>query len=311
MNFSLFQKWAIATLVATLFLIFVGGFVRASGAGLGCPDWPRCWGSWLPPADVSAIDPDLYDISQFNHTKMWIEYVNSIVGVVVGLLVVGTFVLSLRYRKTRPAVTLGAFLAVLLVVFQGWLGGVVVKSGLAHGMITLHMIVAVILFCLLIWIAYRAAAGGAQFAFPGRHRRLLRGITLAFFLCTAVQIVLGAEVREYVEIASRSEALERSQWIDLAGWRYLFHRTFAWTLVVASVALIVFAARGRASGITFRLIVALALGVLVQVGSGAAMAWFALPPSAQIIHLGVSTVLACLSFFLIVGLAKRPILIAA
>ncbi|MEK9985133.1 MAG: COX15/CtaA family protein, partial [Opitutae bacterium] len=77
-----FRKLATSTLIATLLLILVGGLVRVSGAGLGCPDWPRCWGCWLPPADISVIDPVKYDISQYNKTKMWIEYANRMVGVV-------------------------------------------------------------------------------------------------------------------------------------------------------------------------------------------------------------------------------------
>ncbi|CAN5197815.1 COX15/CtaA family protein [soil metagenome] len=311
MNFSLFQKWALATLVATLFLIFVGGFVRASGAGLGCPDWPRCWGLWLPPTSVADIDATLYDVSQFNLTKMWIEYLNRVVGVVVGLLVIGTFVLSLPYRRTRPAVTIGALAAVILVVFQGWLGGVVVRSGLAQGLITLHMVVAIALFCLLIWIAYRAAAGGAQFAVPGAHRRALRATAAVFFVLSAIQVVLGAEVREHVDLASRSGELPREHWIEVAGWRYLAHRTFAWPVVIGAAAIVVLAVRGRASGLALRLSFALAAAVMVQVVSGVAMAWFALPPPAQIVHLGVSTILCSLSFLLVVGLGERPVLLAA
>ena len=51
-----FQKTAITTLVAILLLIGVGSLVRVSGAGLGCPDWPRCWGCWFPPSSIDDID---------------------------------------------------------------------------------------------------------------------------------------------------------------------------------------------------------------------------------------------------------------
>ncbi|MDA0748585.1 MAG: COX15/CtaA family protein, partial [bacterium] len=149
-----FQKTAITTVIAVLILIAVGSLVRVSGAGLGCPDWPRCWGCWLPPSGPGEIDPAYLaerglDIKDFNPVKMWIEYTNRMVGVTIGLLVFATFLRALPYRKTRPEIFWGSLAAVLLVGFEGWLGGQVVRSGLKPGMITLHMVGAVVLLCVL------------------------------------------------------------------------------------------------------------------------------------------------------------------
>ncbi|MDX1672627.1 MAG: COX15/CtaA family protein, partial [Balneolaceae bacterium] len=130
MKFNSYQKIALTTVFATLFLIFVGGLVRAAGAGLGCPDWPKCFGLWIPPVSAAEL-PAGYDPSQFNVFKTWLEYVNRLIGVVVGMLITATFVLSFRYRKNDPAVFYSSLAAFLLVVFQGWLGGQVVISGLS------------------------------------------------------------------------------------------------------------------------------------------------------------------------------------
>ncbi|HEX4914405.1 MAG TPA: COX15/CtaA family protein, partial [Vicinamibacterales bacterium] len=89
MRLTSFQRLALWTTAATYFLILVGGLVRASGAGLGCPDWPRCFGSWIPPASAAALPPQ-FDISQFNPTLMWTEYLNRLLGVIVGLLILAT-----------------------------------------------------------------------------------------------------------------------------------------------------------------------------------------------------------------------------
>jgi len=122
MELNRYQKVALTTVGATIFLIFVGGLVRASGAGLGCPDWPKCFGMWIPPTAASDL-PSQFDVSQFNVFKTWTEYVNRLIGVVIGLLITATFVLSFRYRKTEPAVLYSSALAFVLVLVQGWLGG--------------------------------------------------------------------------------------------------------------------------------------------------------------------------------------------
>src|SRR5262245_59139243 len=72
---SSFQRLALWTTATTYFLILVGGLVRASGAGLGCPDWPRCFGAWVPPASAAELPPQ-FDASLFNPTLMWTEYLN-------------------------------------------------------------------------------------------------------------------------------------------------------------------------------------------------------------------------------------------
>lgn len=78
-----------------LFLVFVGGLVRSTGAGMGCPDWPKCFGLWIPPVHISEVpekywpDPRLpVDLQiQFNPVKTWTEYLNRLLGVFVGLVI--------------------------------------------------------------------------------------------------------------------------------------------------------------------------------------------------------------------------------
>ena len=96
-RFSSFQRLALWTTATTYLLILVGGLVRASGAGLGCPDWPRCFGGWIPPASAADLPPG-FDPAQFNATLMWTEYLNRLLGVTVGLLVLATVVSAFAVR---------------------------------------------------------------------------------------------------------------------------------------------------------------------------------------------------------------------
>jgi heme A synthase len=79
----------------------VGGLVRASGAGLGCPDWPRCFGSWIPP--LSAADlPARFDPALFKPTLMWTEYLNRLLGMTVGLMILATTISAWRHHRREP-----------------------------------------------------------------------------------------------------------------------------------------------------------------------------------------------------------------
>ena len=91
-------RFAFITLCATYILILMGGIVRATGAGLGCPDWPRCFGLWIPPVNYSQLPPN-FDPSQFNLIKTWTEYINRLIGVTIGLLIIYLTWSSYKQRK--------------------------------------------------------------------------------------------------------------------------------------------------------------------------------------------------------------------
>ena len=82
----------------TLKLILAGGIVRATGSGMGCPDWPKCFGRWIPPTEFSQLPSNYREIYgaklkgevEFNAVKTWIEYANRLLGVLVGFFVFGT-----------------------------------------------------------------------------------------------------------------------------------------------------------------------------------------------------------------------------
>src|SRR6186997_3347344 len=152
-----FQKLALWTTATTYFLILVGGLVRASGAGLGCPDWPRCFGSWIPPSSAANLPPQ-FDPAQFNPTLMWTEYVNRLLGVTVGLLIVATAISAWRHHRHQPRILWATIAAFLLVGFEGWLGGRVVAHELAAWIVTAHLIVAIVIVQLLLYATFEAFA---------------------------------------------------------------------------------------------------------------------------------------------------------
>ena len=140
---SRFAKLAIAAAVATFVLIAVGGLVRATDSGLGCPDWPLCFGDWVPPAELHA----------------WIEHSHRLVAAVAVGPLVGTVALITvfsRRRQDRPLLVAAA-VAGALVIVQALLGGQVVLQGLRRELVTAHLAMALTVLALTILIADRAA----------------------------------------------------------------------------------------------------------------------------------------------------------
>jgi cytochrome c oxidase assembly protein subunit 15 len=299
MKLNIYQKTALTTVIATLVLILVGGLVRAAGAGLGCPDWPKCFGMWIPPTTLADL-PAGYDAELFNPVHTWLEYINRLIGVLIGLLITATFVLSFRYRKIDKHVTIASGVAFILVLFQGWLGGQVVRSGLSAGMITIHMVVAMIIVNTLLYATFRAMSGRLDLKLSAKSRSYL--LTWGGWLLglTLLQLILGTQVREAVDVLKNAaDPLPREMWIDSINWIYEVHRTFSW-VIVAVAGFMWYKNRSlnlpRNINLLFNIIVKL---ILLQIVLGVGMEWLAIPGVLQLLHLVSVSLLLCTQFLMI------------
>jgi cytochrome c oxidase assembly protein subunit 15 len=288
---SSFQTLALWTTGTTYFLILVGGLVRASGAGLGCPDWPRCFGSWIPPVSAAEL-PAGFEPSQFNPTLMWTEYLNRLLGVTVGLLILATTVSAWRHHRRIPQIIYPTMAALLLVGFQGWLGGVVVQRELAAWIVTIHMVVAIIIVSLLLYATvYAFFAEGAAPPASGARREPLARAALALIVVTMVQVVLGTQVREGVDEAL-GRGIDRTAALAAVGDFDRWHREAAWLVIAATglVAWLVWTRHRHEVALTGASTILIAL-VAAQASLGVTMAYLALAPSAQVAHLTASSLL--------------------
>lgn len=232
------------TIGIVVFLIWVGGFVRSTGAGMGCPDWPKCFGMWVPPTCECQISQEWLTThhlngEKFNVYKTWTEYINRLIGALTGLFILGMFITSLPYRKTQKYITWLSGLGVILVGFEGWLGKKVVDLNLHTGMITIHMVVAMILLMVLI-AAY-------LLAFPPKIETISSNSDTAkvpknlFYIGIGVavavlsQIVLGTQVRENVDVVAKAMGeTARGEWLQHLGDIYRYHTSFYWLIVLLS-----------------------------------------------------------------------------
>ncbi len=289
-----FQRWALATTLATFLLILAGGLVRASDAGLGCPDWPKCFDRWYPPLSADQL-PDHIDPALFDVQLAWIEYVNRLIGVIVGLLIIGTVYHALRSYRKKPRVLYPSLASFVLVLVQGWLGGQVVESELNPLHITAHLVLAWVIVNLLLYATVEAFfPENAPFAGMSNQRRVVGRLSLLLLALVLIQGGLGAELRGELEIVEHDyPQLARAEWIGEVGWIDTLHRSFSWTIIGVVAGLNFYVHRRLQGNVRWLQWTARSIAVLtaLQILVGIGLAYAGLPAPLQALHLIVGTML--------------------
>ena len=222
-----FQKLAAVSVALTLLLVTIGVVVRATGSGMGCPDWPLCHGQIIPP---------------LNDANAWIEWVHRTVAALIGFVVLGLAFFAWRDHRDRPSLLWPSVAAVLLVGFQAWLGRETVRLNNSGESVTAHLAAAMTLLGLLVFILVRSF-------YPARIGG--RGASQRFTLVAAL-----AAVTVFALLLFGSHVTATSQWYVFPDWplmngslfppltdansAHVLHRWVAIVvgLIVAAVALI-------------------------------------------------------------------------
>ncbi len=302
-----FRRLALLTTAATYFLVFVGGLVRVSGAGLGCPDWPKCFGRWIPPLSLDQLPPNI-DPSSFNVTLAWIEYFNRLVGMTVGFLILGVAILALRHFRKTPRVLYPSLAAAVLVAYQGWQGSHVVASGLEPFIVTIHMVLALVIASLLIYATLESysvshAESVELSDFPGHTRRLVAGLWGA----TIVQIILGSQVRQGLEVVSRqSPSSSPEKWFTEVGVINDVHLILGILVALLTfyAGLAVIRSEGGRFPIVRQSVLGLLLLVVLQAGSGLMLLLSGLPALTDLFHLWFASLFVGLLLVLFVAVRQ-------
>jgi cytochrome c oxidase assembly protein subunit 15 len=216
-------------------VIIAGGVVRMTQSGMGCPDWPTCFGRWIPPTNASQLPPDFekylrtQDIDHtFNAYHTWIEYINRLLGALLGVVIFIHALWSVRkYWQSYRQIVYTSFFMLLAVGFQGWLGKRIVDANLAVVKVTTHMLVALVIAALPVLIISKLRGGRSITG------RFLKTLAFAALLLSVIQIILGTQVREHIdEISVALRYDQRNLWIERLGREFLIHRSFSWLVVI-------------------------------------------------------------------------------
>jgi heme a synthase len=259
-----FLRFNWLSLVLIYLVVIAGSFVRITGSGMGCPDWPKCFGEWIPPVSANELpenykenysnkrlkkidrfssflnvlgmektanelsnDPELKKEESFNVRKTWTEYINRLFGFLAGNAVLIVFLWVLwKYRK-RKLIFFSA-LNLLLLVIQAWFGSIVVASNLVPWTITVHLLLALIIIGIQLYII--------RIVSPSQRNDLqfsngMFALIWACFIITVYQMFLGTQVREYIDELTR-QGIGKEDWSEMLGLSYFIHRSFSWLVMI-------------------------------------------------------------------------------
>ncbi len=310
-----FRRFLVSSLVLTFLVILAGAVVRTTGSGMGCPDWPKCFGQYIPPTDISQLPPDYKEIfkvegktiADFEAFKTWVEYINRLLGALLGLVALGAVVCSFAYWKSNKRLIGLAVLSLVLIMLAAWLGAKVVYSNLEVSSITIHMMVSfAIITSITFTILYERAVNIANpVTIKVSHTiRNLFWLVIGLFV---FQVLMGTQVREEVDtIANATGNTDREYWIGLLPGIFFIHRTFSlvWAGLLGYLFMQVFRYYRQNTGI-FKPLFAAGIFTFLEIVSGAVMAYFAIPPAVQPIHLLFSSLIFGLLVFSFINMMLR------
>jgi heme a synthase len=287
-----FKLLALLSTLVTYFLIFVGGLVRVSGAGLGCPDWPKCFGRWIPPTSIDQLPADM-DPNLFNFTLAWIEYINRLIGMITGLLIAATAVYAIIHFRKYPKIIIPSIFAAVLVAVQGWQGGRVVASALEPFMITIHMILAFIIVSLILYVYLQAlimekpelGIGGAG---------SLKVWLIILYLISIIQVVMGTQMRSGLEhLRDNFPMFSPVEWIEKLGPVNQMHTILGIIVVALAIYTTIVLLQKQKGKLTYFKFIMLTIDLLFifQIIVGFILVNFGIPAIMQVLHLWFSSLI--------------------
>lgn len=327
-----FLPIAKTALILVYFVIVAGALVRMTGSGMGCPDWPKCFGYYIPPSDIKELtwspgrefdkgqviikDEALlvatgdfttggtfdanqwrpytkHDYAIFNPTHTWIEYLNRLCGALAGIAVFVMAIFSIAFRKDNKRIMWLSWLVVFLMGFQGWLGATVVYSVLNPVKITLHMVVALVIVAMMLYIIRNVQPKATGL----KHDALFSGLLLAALALTLIQVVFGTQVRQFVDEQVKMVGYDNMQAVlENPAVNFYIHRSLSFLVFFLNGFLFW---RNRQRKLGFGKMNWVLLLIFVEILSGIAMYYFDFPFGTQAIHLVIASLLFGTQFYLV------------
>src|SRR6056300_1066853 len=314
----LVRRLATISLVFIFLVILAGSVVRATGSGMGCPDWPQCFGYTIPPTDVETLTWraarsfeegqmillkdqfwvatadfttgeefasenwtlfDRHDYNIFNPVHTWIEFINRLIGALSGLPVLALAIIGMwgvRRNVWNAVLSVGVL---FLLLFEAWLGKLVVDGNLVPNQITIHMMGSVAIVLLL--LALRARNTEGEFSYPTSVGRAL----VALLVMVVFQIFLGTQTRELVDYALEHGVMRAEVIESIEGVMPKVHRSFAWGILLMTSILFFLQRKHRVFIPSFGPLV---LAIAMEWAIGVVLFFTGLPKAMQPVHLVLS-----------------------
>ena len=323
----------VTTAIVSLYLIFLAGaFVRMTGSGMGCPDWPKCFGYYIPPTEEEQItwkpntefkkgmiiiknetlfvsENDLktgnefnlnnwseytkHDYATFNKFHTWTEYINRLVSVLAGFVFLFLIYASTKFWQKNKTIPLLSFGAFFLMLFEAWLGKTVVDSNLTPTINTIHMVVGLIIIGILLRLRFIISEKNTVYKYDKLFNRLLI-ISVIFSL---IQIAMGTQVRQFIDEQVKLYGFENKNYSLMnPSFKFYFHRSFTIAIVLVNFGMFYL---NQVKNLGYTLVNWIVFLIFLETITGILMYYAEIPMGTQAIHLLAGAFLFGLQFYLL------------
>ena len=335
-----FNQLTKISLILIYLVIIAGAIVRMTGSGMGCPDWPKCFGYMIPPTEESELffkphhhynegemillnserfytalkdfkSKELIDWNNwtlfekhdyviYDPVHTWIEYLNRLIGALAGIPILLFTLISIYYWKDYKYLTVISVLTVLGMGFQAWLGKTVVDSNLAPYKITIHMLMALVIVGLILVLIVQTKKVNKS------NNSLFKNLVIFSIILTLIQVVLGTQVREFVDEHVELIGYDKANWLTNVPLKFYIHRSFSVLVLVVNLYLLYL---NKKLNLGYNKINYVIVLIGVEILTGILMYYFDFPLLSQPIHLVIATIIFGLQFYILLEYLVRNKLI--
>ena len=318
--------------LASLYLIFfAGSIVRMTGSGMGCPDWPKCFGYYIPPTSEEQItwqpnstyeegiiiikDEVLFVAEQevktalifdennweeytkheyatFNKFHTWVEYINRLVTVLSGFIFLFLLAGSLKFRKENKWIPIISFIAFFFMLVEAVLGKMVVDSNLKPTMITIHMVIGLLIIGLVLRLLFIIRKEKKSYKYHALFNKLL----ILSVIFSLIQIAMGTQVRQFIDEQVKLFGFENKEYSLMnPSFKFYFHRSFTIAIILVNFGLFYL---NQLHKLGYKLVSWILVLLFLETITGILMYYAEFPLGTQAIHLLSGALLFGVQFYL-------------
>ena len=318
--------------LASLYLIFLAGsIVRMTGSGMGCPDWPKCFGYYIPPTSEEQItwqqnstyqegmiiikDEVLFVAEQevktssvfneknwkeytkheyatFNKFHTWVEYINRLVTVLSGFIFLFLLAGSLKFKKENKWIPIISFIAFFFMLVEAVLGKMVVDSNLKPTMITIHMVIGLLIIGLVLRLLFIIRKEKTRYKYHALFNKLL----ILSIIFSLIQIAMGTQVRQFIDEQVKLFGFENKEYSLMnPSFKFYFHRSFTIAIILVNFGLFYL---NQLHKLGYKLVNWILVLLFLETITGILMYYAEFPLGTQAIHLLSGALLFGVQFYL-------------
>ena len=319
------------TLVSLYLIFLAGSIVRMTGSGMGCPDWPKCFGYYIPPTSEEQItwqpnttykegiiiikDEALYvaekkvstslifnetnwkeytkhEYATFNKYHTWVEYINRLITVLSGFIFLFLLAGSLKFRKENKWIPIISFIAFFFMLVEAFLGKMVVDSNLKPTMITIHMVIGLLIIGLILRLLFIIRKEKVVFKYHSLFNKLL----ILSIIFSLIQIAMGTQVRQFIDEQVKLFGFENKEYSLMnPSFKFYFHRSFTIAIILVNFGLFYL---NQLHKLGYKLVKWILVLLFLETITGILMYYAEFPLGTQAIHLLSGALLFGVQFYL-------------